>query len=233
MTGYDFVQYLLDTFGAIVLAAVLMAFFAYKVLEKYVHTKFDQRLGDLEREFQESVVNINSYHAISKETLGRAFQKKIEVYEQLLESVNKRARFINENPVHDEPDSEEDYLSCFLSIITIIENNSLYITSDLASKYDSWYQSAKPYIKASNDSEYEEWQHSFGTDEDREAAYYAGLPDKLTMMQETETEFQDLLKCIDQDIRDIRSSLERPMSPELVRSNRSKKPRHKELEFGE
>ena len=94
MTGYDFVQYLLDTFGAIVLAAVLMAFFAYKVLEKYVHTKFDQRLGDLEREFQESVVNINSYHAISKETLGRAFQKKIEVYEQLLESVNKRARFI-------------------------------------------------------------------------------------------------------------------------------------------
>ncbi len=217
MTGYDFIQYLLETFGAMLLAAILIAFFAYKTLEKYVHSKFDERLGKLEREFQQSLARMNSYHSISQATLEKAFEKKIKVYEQLLESVNERHRFINENPLYDEPDSDEEHLGYFLKIIEIIESNILYVTSDLASKYDSWYQSARPYIKASNDSEYEQWQHSFGTDEDRENAYYAGLPDKLMMMRETKAEFHDLLACIDQDIRDIRASLERPMDTQSRR----------------
>lgn len=73
MTGYDFIQYLLETFGAMLLAAILIAFFAYKTLEKYVHSKFDERLGKLEREFQQSLARMNSYHSISQATLEKAF----------------------------------------------------------------------------------------------------------------------------------------------------------------
>lgn len=233
MTGYDFIQYLLDTFGAIVLAAVLMAFFAYKILEKYVHTRFDERLTNLEHDFQESLVHMNSYHAISKATLEKAFQKKIEVYEQLLEKINNRSKFINESPVHDEPDSEEDNLAHFLSITNIIESNLLYITSNLAARYDLWYQAAKPYIKSSNVNEYEGWQHSFGTNEDSEAAYYAGLPDKLKMIRETEKEFYGLLECIDQDIRSIRSSLEYPVKLASPKTNDLNTSEHQDFLKGE
>lgn len=212
MTGYDLIHYLLENFGVILLALILILYVTYELFEKYVHTKFDERLENLERNFQQSLAHLNSYHAISQSTLEKAFQKKIEVYEQLLDKINKRAKFINESPIYDEPDSQEEHLSHFLSVIELIERNILYVTSNLANKYDVWYESAKPYIKSSNDNEYEAWQHSFGTDEDRENAYYSGLPDKLKMMHETRTEYKAIFECIDQDILDIRSSLERPIN---------------------
>jgi len=221
MTEYDFYKHILDTFGAIALTLAITGVIGYKFIGSYLKSKLDERVTRLEHDFQEALAHINSYHAISKATLEKAFQKKIEVYEQLLEKVNNRSRFINENPIHDEPDSEEQHLSYFLSVIRIIENNRLYITSDLASKHEAWYQAARQYIKASNDSEHEAWQQSYGTDEDRAAAYYAGLPDMLTMMEQTKTEFECLLKCIDQDIRQIRYSLEQPMKAESEQLNRS------------
>lgn len=210
MTAFDFIEYLLNSFGPIVLAAVLMALIAYKLLEKFVHTKFDVRVTKLEHNFQATLAALNSYHAISKSSLEKAFHKKVKVYEKLLEKKNRRSWFINESPLADEPDSEEKHLAHVTSIIKIIDSNRLYITSDLAIKYDNWCEVSKPYLKASNDSEYEAWQTSFGTDSDREQAHYAGLSMKFQMMKETEREFQDILNCIDQDIRNIRSSLEYP-----------------------
>jgi len=233
MTGYDFIDYLLDNFGVILSAIFLILFISYKLLEKYLYTKFDERLENLERDFQQSLAQLNRYHAISQSTLEKAFQKKIEVYEELLYKVKNRAKFINESPIYDEPDSEEEHLSHFLSVIELIERNILYVTSNLVNKYDVWYQSAKPYIKSSNDNEYEAWQHSFGTDEDRENAYYFGLPDKLKMMHETKAEYQAILECIDQDIRDIRSSLERPMNVTKDLTYHAEIPKSKDPKVGE
>lgn len=211
MTVYDFALYIFEEFGALILAFLAFAWILFMFMVKFIHLKLSERIKNLEQDFQEALAEKNSFHAISKASLEIAFQKKINVYEELLRKANERARFIDQSPLHDEPDSaEESKLKFAESIIQKIEDNVLYVTSNLAEKYDAWYQAAKPYIKSSNDSEYESWQHSFGTDDDKLNAYYAGLPEKLKMINKTERELEEIICCIYKDVRDIRSSLERP-----------------------
>lgn len=207
---FEFIENIDSKYGVLGSLVVTVACFIYTFLLKFFQTKFDKRLGELEHKFQESMLTMNSYYAISQATLEKAYQKKIATYEQLLVCVNERARYINESPVNDVLESADERLSQLFSIKNLIEDNILYVTSNLASKYETWYQSALPFIKASNDSEYDAWENSFGTDQDREKAHSAGLDDLYRMMQETETEFQAILDCINQDICEIRASLERP-----------------------
>lgn len=169
--------------------------------------------------FSKDLARLQHLNSISQPTLERVFSKKIEVYTELSKIKNEFYRYTNESHELEHGDLFEDVTERFSGFFKhcreIIEANKLYISSELAERYDAWYSVAHPYYKKSVLDGYEAHQSSFDDNDGRMQVYYSELGAISEMIDETMPQMRAIFDQVDKDISKIRDYAELAISDKL------------------
>lgn len=172
----------------------------------------DKELKLLEANIQSELLRKDQFHQISKSTFESIFDKRIDLYSELLKTSLEFRRFAREG-VYLEIDDPTETLWEYHSIIRdLIENNRLYVTKALFEKYSAWYEKAVPYLKEADVNGYQAHIRA-DTDQERELSILiAQLPIFGELISETKAEFASILEQVDRDIDELRRNIEVPLT---------------------
>jgi hypothetical protein len=166
-------------------------------------------LSNLGRELKLEILKKDQFHQISKQTFELIFEKKIEIYNSLLNFKVEFLKLTNESHVVEVEDPTPEYHSLFMKCRKIIELNKLYISEALSVSYDAWYIKAAPYLKRANVNGYTVYECS--DPEDWSAVWEAQQPAFSEMTENTIDEMKEMLSQIEKDISLLRANIEAPM----------------------
>lgn len=165
---------------------------------------------------QKEISDRQNLNAISRPTFERIFSKKVEVYTELSKISNEFTRYKNESHELEHGDLFEEVTERFSGFFArcreVIEANKLYISSELAERYDTWYGVAHPYYKQSVLDGYEAHQNSYDDDDGRMQVYYSQLGAISEMVEQTMPQMEAIFAQIDTDISRIRDYVELAVS---------------------
>jgi len=163
----------------------------------------------LEKELQLELLKKDQFHQISKSTFENIFNKKIDVYSNLLKIKTDYDKFRYEDGSFDFIDPNYEFLSHFKLFRKNIEENRLYISNDLSEKYDDWYLEAAPYFRKIEEVEFNIQANAGGT-EDSEV--YHDIWEKQEpiihdLVKNTIENMGLVIKQIECDVKTIRDSV--------------------------
>jgi hypothetical protein len=206
-------QTALIVFNTVLVALLPVIIF---VAKKGVQTGFEAKLESLKSEFQRKLSDRQNLNAISRPTFEQVFSKKIEVYTELSKIRNEFTRYKNESHELEHGDLLEDVTERFSGFFArcreVIEANKLYISGELAERYDAWYEVAHPYYKKSVLDGYDAHQNSYDDEEGRMRVYYSELGAISEMVTETMPQMEAIFTQIDADISRLRDYAELAIS---------------------
>jgi len=189
-------------------------------VKRGVQTWFDSKVAVLGAELQKEISDRQNLNAISRPTFEKIFSKKIEVYTELSKISNEFTRYKNESHEveHGELFEEvtERFSGFFARCREVIEANKLYISGELAERYDVWYGVAHPYYKKSVLDGYEAHQNSYDDEEGKMKVYYSELGAISEMVNETMPQMEAVFAQIDTDISRIRDYVELAVSTKPI-----------------
>lgn len=161
----------------------------------------------LEKDVRLELVKKDQFHQISKTTFENIFNKKIEIYSNLLKLKTNYERFRYESGSFDFVDPSDDFLSHFNLFRKNIESNRLYISNDLSDKYDSWYLDAAQYFRKIEEVEFNISLHSFnGIESDyHEAIWSEQSPIISALVANTLSKMTEVIEQIEADVKQIRA----------------------------
>jgi len=173
-------------------------------------TFFERELKLVERQVQLDLKSKDLSNQISSETYRRIFEKRMGIYESLLELKNDYMRFDRESHVPEVEDPTDGYYDIYSRIRSVIETNKLYISNELADAYEHWYSKASPLFREANVEGYHTYENSCGDNQlNREIEADLAQSHKLSqMITATKGEMESLLSQIDSDVADIRLKIE-------------------------
>lgn len=118
--------------------------------------KHEHDLKLLEKDLQVNLAKSERFSQISKTTFENIFSKRIDVYSKLTTLRTEYYAFINEgHEIEVDDDAIGGFQSLFSKCRNLIEDNRLYISSELSKAYDAWLSVASPFYKEVNISGYE------------------------------------------------------------------------------
>ncbi|MBU2874290.1 hypothetical protein [Marinobacter salexigens] len=186
------------------------------IAKRGVQTGFDVKLESVRSDLQRKISDRQNLNAISRPTFERIFSKKVEVYTELSKISNEFTHYKNESHEveHGELFEEvtERFSGFFARCREVIEANKLYISSELAERYDTWYGVAHPFYKKSVLDGYKAHQNSYDDEEGRMKVYYSELGAISEMVNETMPQMEAIFAQIDTDISRIRDYVELAVS---------------------
>lgn len=110
--------------------------------EKFAH---DQELEKLRKILETKIKEMEHSHQISQNTYQNLFEKKIEIYQLLIKEKVEYRRVLNEDPRYKyEGNPKSFYYKTFNNFKNIIAENKLYVSDELAEKYDVLYAKILP-----------------------------------------------------------------------------------------
>lgn len=202
--------------GYLVTFLLVMGGILHWSIKRGVQTWFDSKVAVLGAELQKEISDRQNLNAISRPTFEKIFAKKIEVYTELSKISNEFTRYKNESHELDHGDLFEEVTERFSSFFArcreVIETNKLYISSELADRYDKWYEVAHPFYKQSVLDGYNAHQNCFDDEHGRMIVYYAELGAKSAMVETTLPQMEAIFTQIDSDISRIRDYAELAVS---------------------
>lgn len=163
----------------------------------------------LEKELQLELVKKDQFHQISKSTFENIFNRKIDVYSNLLKIKIDYDKFRYEDGSFDFIDPTYEFLSHFELFRKSIEENRLYISNDLSKKYDEWYLEAAPYLRKLEEVEFNIQAHA-GASEDKDLyhdIWSEQAPIIHDLVENTIEKMGLVIKQIDYDVENIRDSV--------------------------
>lgn len=185
-----------------------------------IQNGFEAKLETVKSDLKKKISDRQNLNAISRPTFERIFSKKVEVYTELSKIGNEFARYKNESHELEHGDLFEEVTERFSGFFArcrkVIEANKLYISSELAERYDEWYGVAHPYYKKSVLDAYEAHQTSHDDDHGRMEVYYSQLGAISEMVHETMPQMEAIFAQIDTDISRIRDYVELAVSTKPV-----------------
>lgn len=166
-------------------------------------------LASLKSTFDIELLRRDQFHELSKSTYEKIFDKRVEVYTELLELRLVFEKFRNEDGSFRFINPTEGYHQRFNDIRQAIEKNRLYITNQLAEAYDNWYREAAQYIRQIDEIEYEEVSCAVGPSDintmqrilERQESVIEGLVTKTFIKMDT------LINQIEKDVSLIRTRM--------------------------
>jgi hypothetical protein len=163
----------------------------------------------LEKELQLELVRKDQFHQISKSTFENIFNRKIDVYSNLLNIKADYDKFYYENGSFDFIDPTYEFLSHFKHFRKNIEENRLYISNDLSERYDAWYLEAAPYFRRLEEIEFNIQAHAGGTPEIEvdQDIWAEQEPVTQDLVNNTIDTMGLVIKQIEIDVKKIRSSV--------------------------
>ena len=210
-------QTALIVFNTILVALLPVIVF---IAKRGIQVGFDVKLESVRSELQRKISDRQNLNAISRPTFERIFSKKVEVYTELSKISNEFTRYKNESHELEHGDLFESVTERFSGFFArcreVIEANKLYISTELAERYDEWYGVAHPYYKKSVLDGYEAHQTSYDGDHGRMEVYYSQLGAISEMVNETMPHMEAIFAQIDTDISRIRDYVELAVSTEPV-----------------
>ncbi|MFV8458887.1 hypothetical protein ACNO5M_27810, partial [Vibrio owensii] len=164
----------------------------------------------LERELQLELSKKDQFHQISKSTYENLFNKKIEVYSELIKLKTDYEIFSNESGSFEYIDPTSDFLTHFNSFKKNIEENRLYITNELSDVFDDWYKQASSYFQRIEEVEISLYaSNTFPRSEavEPESIWLEQEPIIRKLISDTMPKMMLVLKQIDKDVSDIRGTM--------------------------
>lgn len=204
------------------LTAILVSIGAvlHFTVKRGVANLLDSKLETVRSRLQKEISDRQNLNAISRPTFENIFAKKIEVYTELSKIRNEFARYKNESHELEHGDLFEDvtdrFSGFFVRCREVIEANKLYISSELAERYDEWYGVAHPFYKQSVLDGYEAHQNSYDDDDGRMQVYYSQLGAISEMVEQTMPQMEAIFAQIDTDISRIRDYVDLAVSTKPV-----------------
>lgn len=190
------------------------------IAKRGIQAGFDVKLESVRSDLQRKISDRQNLNAISRPTFERIFSKKVEVYTELSKISNEFTRYKNESHEveHGELFEEvtERFSGFFARCREVIETNKLYISAELAERYDAWYGVAHPYYKKSVLDGYEAHQNSDDDEEGKMKVYYSELGAISEMVNETMPQMEEIFAQIETDISRIRDYVELAVSTKPV-----------------
>ena len=201
-----------ELWGYLVASSLAMGGALYWSVKRGVQAWLDSKLRVLGAELDKEISDRQSLNAISRPTFERIFAKKVDVYTELSKIRNEFVRYKNESHELEHGDLFEDVTTRFSGFFArcreVIEENKLYISSELADRYDDWYGIAHPYYKQSVLDGYETHQSSYNDDNGKMHVYYSELGAISEMIHQTMPQMEAIFAQVDHDIAKIRSYVE-------------------------
>ncbi|UQG60891.1 hypothetical protein MIH18_02755 [Marinobacter sp. M3C] len=205
-----------DFWGYLVTSLLVMGGILHFSVKRGVQAWFDSKLAVLGADLQSDISDRQNLNAISQPTFEKIFSKKVDVYTELSKMRNEFTRYKNESYELEHGDLFEDVTERFAGFFArcreVIEANKLYISSELAERYDTWYGVAHPFYKQSVMDGYNAHQNSFDDEHGRMIVYYAELGGKSAMVEKTMPQMEAIFAQIDTDISRIRDYVELAIS---------------------
>lgn len=169
------------------------------VKEKSQH---DQELEKLRKMLETKIKEMEHSHQISQKTYQNLFEKKIAIYELLIKQKVEYQRVLNEDPRYKHEDNPKSfYYQTFNNFKNIIAENKLYVSDELAEKYDVLYAKILPNMNKLADDEL----HDEIDDGSRSLANDS-IYDEI--YSETSEEMKALLDQIDRDSKIIKIKID-------------------------
>lgn len=198
-----------ELWGYLATSLLVMGGILHWSVKRGVQAWLDSKMKVLGAELDKEISDRQNLHAISRPTFERIFSKKVEVYTELSKIRNEFVRYKNESHELEHGDLFEDVTTRFSSFFArcreVIEENKLYISSELADRYDAWYGVAHPYYKQSVLDGYETYQSLPDDDDGKMHVYYSELGAISEMIDQTRPQMEAIFAQVDHDIAQIRS----------------------------
>ncbi len=179
----------------------------------------DRELKFLEANIQLELLRKDQFHQISKSTFESIFNRKIELYSDLLKVSIEFRRFARESIYSEIDDPTDDLWDYQRKIRDLIESNRLYVTEALFEKYSVWYEKAVPYLKQADVDGYEAHGQAYTDEENELNVFYAQQPSYAKLVSETDAEFASILDQVDRDIDSLRRNIEMPLNKAMHAMN--------------
>lgn len=172
----------------------------------------DKELKLLEANIQLETLRKDQFHQVSKSTFESIFNRKIELYSDLLKISIEFKRFARESIYSEIDDPTDDLWDYQRKIRDLIEGNRLYVTEALFQKYSAWYEKAVPYLKQADVDGYEAHGQAHTEEENYFNVSAAQHASYAKLVSETDAEFASILDQVDQDIDGLRRNIEMPLN---------------------
>lgn len=182
---------------------------ALETIIKNTQNEHQTSIKLLEKELQIELVKKDQFHQISKSTFENIFNKKIDVYSNLLIIKTNYDKFRYEDGSFEFIDPTYDFLSHFKLFRKSIEENRLYISNELSDKYDDWYLDAAFYFRQLEETEFNIQANAGGTDNEvvNSEVWAAQEPINQNLVNNTTEKMALIIKQIELDVRKIRESV--------------------------
>ncbi|WP_076011065.1 hypothetical protein [Alteromonas abrolhosensis] len=163
----------------------------------------------LEKELQLELVKKDQFHQISKSTFENIFNKKIDIYSELLIIKAEYEKFKHEDGSFEFIDPTYEFISHFKKFRKSIEENRLYISNELSDKYDDWYLDAATYFRKIEEIEFNIQAHAGGEDSNKvnRMVWEEQEPVNQDLVNNTIEKMASIIKQIEIDVRKIRESV--------------------------
>jgi len=169
--------------------------------------QYQEELRSLDEKFQLKLLKAENHLQISKSTYELLFDKKVLAYKELMELRLKYYRFKNESVLveEDPADAIEIYYTYFIQCKTLLENNALYISPELATRFSNWMVLATECFKQESIDGYEVHGLAHTNEENAQNVYFAQFPARNALVNQTQGLMEEVFEQIDIDLSAIRS----------------------------
>ncbi|SMC74758.1 hypothetical protein SAMN02746065_10928 [Desulfocicer vacuolatum DSM 3385] len=180
-----------------------------------MRSNHEKSLKLIEANVRLQILKKDQFHQISKSTFESIFNRKIELYSDLLKISVQFRRFAIESIYSEIDDPTDEFWNFQRKTRELIENNRLYVSEDLFEKYVIWYEKAVAYFKAADIAGYEAHGQSYTEEENLMNVWDAQHPEYAKLVKNTNDEFVAILDQIEKDIDRLRKSIEIPLNKAL------------------
>lgn len=177
-----------------------------------MRSSHEKSLKIIEANIQLEILKKDQFHQISKSTFESIFNRKIDLYSELLKISVEFRKFARES-IYSEIDDPTDQLWGFQqSTRELIEKNRLYVSEDLFDIYVIWYEKAVGHLKKANIAGYEAHGQAYTEEENLMNIFYAEHPEYAELVFNTNDEFVAILDQVERDIDRLRKNIELPLN---------------------
>jgi hypothetical protein len=157
----------------------------------------DSKMKLLEKDLQLEILRKDHFHQISKTTYQSIFESKIKIYSSLLNFKVEFNKLYDESHITATQDPTDDFRSLFMRCREMLEFNKLYISKELADKFDRWRKKASPLLKLADIEGYHANGMAYTEKDNQYNIWEAQLPIFSQMIHETMPEMEEILEQID------------------------------------
>ena len=171
-----------------------------------------ESLKRVEAEFQLELLKKDQLHQISKPTFEAIFNKKIELYSELLSICIGIRQYLDEGDYSGKDDRERELFYFQCKIKTLIGSHRLYVSNDLFAKYSIWHYRCLPHLKDINWVDYARESPKYpGSIMDDVGVYIHQSPLIEKLVNSTHDSFLEVISQIEKDIDLLRNSIDLPI----------------------